>query len=378
MPRSAEPVPHVLHVFSTFGMGGPQVRFVSLANALKGRYRHTVLAMDGNLAASDGLDRGVDCGFAEMRVARNHGISFANVWHARRLLQRLRPSLLMTYNWGTIEWSLADWPALCRHVHVEDGFGPDESPERQNPRRALVRRLLLSRALVIVPSRTLHRVATERWRLRRVLYLPNGIDCARFARPPDESLAASLGLGGGGPVIGAVAGLRPEKNLGRLLRIFARLPRASGTRLAIIGDGPERGDLAALAAGLGIADRVVMPGAIAHPERLLRRFDIFALSSDTEQMPNAILEAMAAALPIVATDVGDLKAMVAPENAAFVLPREDEAAFAAALAALLEDAPSRRRIGRCNEERVRAQYALEQMVARYDRLFSGGDPGAAC
>jgi glycosyltransferase involved in cell wall biosynthesis len=376
MPGPAEPPRHLLHAFSTFAVGGPQTRFVALANALKDRYRHTVLAMDGNYAAAAGLDKAVDCETVAMPVVKSGGISLANLRNARAMLRRLRPDLLVTYNWGTIEWSLANWPAIVPHVHIEDGFGPDESPQRQNLRRVITRRLLLGRcARIIVPSHVLYDVATTRWRLppRRVLHLPNGIDCGRFAVPPDRALVAALGLDENGPVVGTVAALRAEKNLKRLVRIFAGLRQALGARLVIVGDGPERAAIEGEAARLGVADRVILAGALANPERILGRFGVFVLTSDTEQMPNSILEAMAAGLAIVATDVGDLKRMVAPENAPFVLPGEPEAAVTGALERLLGDDALRERIAAANQHRAQANYRLETMVERYDAVFSGRD-----
>jgi glycosyltransferase involved in cell wall biosynthesis len=377
MPDPAETPRHLLHVFSTFAIGGPQTRFVALANALKRRYCHTVLAMDGNYAAAEGLGKDLDCSIATMPVVKSSGISLANLRHARRLLRRLRPDLLVTYNWGTIEWSLANWPRpFAPHIHIEDGFGPDESPARQNWRRVIMRRLLLSQcARIVVPSYVLRDIAIRRWRLppKRVMHVPNGIDCDRFAEPPDHALLAALGLVGGGLVVGTVAALRPEKNLQRLIRVFAALPQDLDARLVIVGDGPERSALDDEAARLGVARRVIMAGGLANPEKLLGRFDVFALTSDTEQMPNTILEAMSAGLPIVATDVGDLKQMVAPENAPFVVPCEPETGLSDALLRLLRDGAQRAQIGSSNRRHVRMHYRLEAMTERYDAIFSGRD-----
>jgi glycosyltransferase involved in cell wall biosynthesis len=375
MATAADEPRHLLHVFSTFGVGGPQTRFVSLVNRLGGKYRHTVLAMDGNLAASAGLDKDVNCRFATIPVVKSAGISLANLRQARALLRRLRPDLLVTYNWGTVEWGPANWtPAFCPHLHIEDGFGPDESPDRQKFKRVAMRRILLARVRrIIVPSQTLVDVAARLWGFAagRIVYVPNGIDCTRFAAPPEATFFAAHGIAPGMPIIGTVAGLRPEKNLARLIRIFAALPAASEVRLVIVGDGPERALLTEQAERSGARDRIVFAGAMAQPERLLGRFDVFALTSDTEQMPNSILEAMAAGLPIVAADVGDLSRMLAPENAGLVIPRDDEAAFAAALLALLRDPARRRAIGDADRAHVRTHYDLDAMVARYDTLFSG-------
>jgi glycosyltransferase involved in cell wall biosynthesis len=175
-------------------------------------------------------------------------------------------------------------------------------------------------------------------------------------------------------VVGTVAALRREKNIGRLVRAFARLPRDRPYRLVIVGEGPDRTEIMASAEQLGLADRILLAGAIEKPERLLGRFDVFALSSDTEQMPYSILEAMAAGLPIVTTDVGDVKRMLAPENTPQVVPCADEAGLAAAMLGLLENAETRAMLGARNAERVRAGYSLETMLKRYRALFLGAQP----
>lgn len=357
-----EPPRKLLHVFSTFAVGGPQVRFCTLADRLGPGFHHDIVAMDGNTACRERLGPGVSIGFPGIDIRK--GATLGNVRRFAKALRTRRPDLLVTYNWGAIEWALANLLARRPHVHVEDGFGPEER-DRQLPRRVALRRLALRRATVALPSHTLRRIATETWRLdpARVIYLPNGIFLPRFA----TGLPA-LGWPGEGPVIGTVAALRAEKNLARLLRAFASLRRDRPARLVIVGDGPARAELEALAGTLGIAGAVHFAGHLAEPAPAYRGFDLFALSSDTEQMPLSVLEAMAAGLAVAATDVGDVAAMLAEANRPFVAPRED-AALARAMAALL-DAPERRAmIGDANRARAARDYDEATMVQRYAALF---------
>lgn len=375
MPH-AEGVPHLLHVFSTFSVGGPQTRFATLANRLGTKYRHTIIALDGDLACASRLDPGVDARVETMRLSKG-SLPFGNLIRIRRHLAAIKPDLLLTYNWGAIEWALAQrWhPVVRRHVHLEDGFGPEEILGRQLPRRVLFRRLALGGAArVVVPSRTLQRIATETWRLapKSVLRIANGVDLPRFAAPPDPAWANRLGIDVANPIIGSLGALRPEKNLARLIRAFAALPGDLPARLVIAGDGPEAAGLAALADTLGVARRIRFLGAVEHPERILGCFDIFALTSDTEQMPYALLEAMAAGLPVVATDVGDVAAMVAAENRRLVVPVQEEARLAAGLGELLMNADRRHSLGAANRAQIRAAFTLDRMVAAYDVLFSDG------
>ncbi len=353
----------LLNVFSTFAVGGPQVRFAALANRLGGRYRHRIVAMDATFAARERLAPDLDVEYPV--IAMHRGATFANLRPFRRALRTLRPDVLITHNWGSIDWAIANLPGLVRHIHIEDGFGPEER-DLQIGRRVLTRRLVLRRATVVLPSRTLEGLARDVWRLppTRLRYIPNGIDLARLNAARDPA-----GFPGEGPVIGTVAALRPEKALDRLLRAFALLGPVAA-RLVIVGDGRERPGLERLATALGITARVHFTGHIADPASLYAGFDVFALSSDTEQMPLTVIEAMAAGRPVVATDVGDVRVMVAPENAAFVGPKDD-AALARSLGALLADPKLRARLGAANRAKAARDYDQEAMFAAYAALFDG-------
>ena len=147
-------------------------------------------------------------------------------------------------------------------------------------------------------------------------------------------------------LFGTLGGLRPEKNLGRLLRIAAMLPKDLRWRLVIAGEGQERAALEAQAHALGLSERVVWTGFVERPGSLLGELDVYVLTSDTEQMPISVLEAMAVGLPVLATDVGDLRLMLpAQSRSTCLFAREEENAFAERLAALLASPDERRRLG---------------------------------
>ncbi len=357
--------PLLLHVYSTFAVGGPQVRFAALANRFGREFRHAVVAMDGNLACRERLDPGLDVVFPQVDIRK--GDTLGNRARFRAVLRAMRPDAMVTSNWGSIEWAMANTPTLVRHLHVEDGFGPEER-DQQLPRRVWMRRLLLRRAIVVVPSLVLHRIATEVWKLprSRLHYVPNGIDLGRFAPGRFDMARQARDV----PVIGTVAALRPEKNLARLLRAFAQVRARVTCRLVIAGDGPERAGLAALAGELGVADDVAFPGHVTDTPALFAGFDVFALSSDTEQMPISVLEAMAAGLPVAATDVGDVRAMLAPENGGSVVAR-DVPSLAEAIAELVGDPARCAALGAANRLRAEAAFDQNTMFAAWHALFLG-------
>lgn len=350
----------LLHVFPSFAAGGAQMRFVALANAFGPAFRHAVIALDGDYSCQSRLSPDVFVAFP--RLESGGSSLLGRLRQARALIAGLRPAVLVTSNWGSIEWAIANMLPLARHIHTEDGFGVEER-DRQILRRVLARRLALRRSVVVVPSRTLQRLTENVWRLapKRVRYIPNGIDLGRFAPAPAPHLE-------GIPVIGCVAALRPEKNLGRLLQAARQVSSTHPLRLVIAGDGPERPRLQALGTELGLD--IEWLGEITDPAPIYRRFDIFALASDTEQMPLSVLEAMASGLPIVCTDVGDVGAMVGAENRPLVSGR-DAGAVAASLGKLLDAPPWRLALGAANRRRAENEFDQFLMFQRYRALFDG-------
>ena len=136
-------------------------------------------------------------------------------------------------------------------------------------------------------------------------------------------------------------------------------------RLVIVGQGEALGALQARTGALGVAGCVLFAGHSTTPERWMASFDIFALSSDTEQMPLSVLEAMAAGLVVVATDVGDVRLMVAAGNAPFIVAR-DAGALADALA---RAAAAGAAVGAANQARAQAEYDQAAMLRRYRALL---------
>ena len=136
--------------------------------------------MDGRYDCRERLRDGLDVTTADVLAKKPD--TLGNRRRFRTYLRAHRPDLLITYNWGSLEWAMANWPRLVPHVHIEDGFGPEEA-DRQLLRRVWTRRLLLSNSRVVVPSRTLERIALHVWKLSpsRVRYIPNGVDCQRFS-----------------------------------------------------------------------------------------------------------------------------------------------------------------------------------------------------
>jgi L-malate glycosyltransferase len=365
----------ILHCHSTFSLGGKEARSVQLMNAFGEAAEHAVLsAMPDRLGARDAIDRTVRVDFPADAPPLTGAPTPLRLWRLARYMRGF--DLVLTYNWGAFDAVMArrffGGPPL---IHHEDGFNEDEC-ERLNPRRNLYRRAGLGAVYrLVVPSTRLEKIARTEWGTVPVR-IPNGIDPARYAVPPSVPIPG-LETGKGEVVIGTLAGLRAVKNLPRLVRCFAAMGQKQA-RLVIVGEGPESERIASEARQAGVAARVLMPGFLADPAGWIGHFDIFALSSDSEQFPISLVEAMAAGLPAVATAVGDVRAMVSEDNAPLVVEREDEAGFAAALASLAEQPHLRKAIGAANREKAARLYDERRMIAAYAELYGAaiGRPGA--
>jgi len=361
----------LLHVFPTFDHGGVQIRIASILNHFGARYSHTVFTLDGGAAASSRLDPALDVRLRDPGIGKARPLAAA--LRIRRLLADERPDLLLTYNWGAIEWAMVNRvTGTAPHIHLESGFGPEEA-DGQLPRRALFRRLALGRAhCLIVPSFTLVDIARTAWRVDpgRIRHIPNGVDCDQFGGPGDAAAACGFEPRPGGLIVGTVAPLRPEKNLRRLIRGFAAVaPRFPEARLLIVGDGAERASLERAAAEAGIAERTVFTGHVEQPHKIYPLMDVYALTSDTEQMPNTLIQAMAARLPVAAVDVGDVRPVLSPDNRPLVVAKADEPGFADLLAKLLGDVALRRRLSAANRQWVEENYSDARMFEAYGAAF---------
>ena len=368
MPSSP---PHLLHVFSTFCPAGPQVRTVTLMHGFGDRYRHTVVACDNRTEASE-LIQGVDVAYRPFSPGSGPA---ASLRFFRGLLKELKPDLLATYNWGAMDAVLAAKSLrFGAHVHHEDGFNADETDGLKG-RRNWTRRMSLRHSELIVPSSKLEGIAKEVWRLPQVRLIPNGVDAKAFACDLAKGAAfrAEHGIAKDAFLIGAVGHLRPVKNFGRLIRAAASAPFPEGARphLVIVGDGNERERLEGLAAEHRSALPITFAGHQADLVPAYSALDVFSLSSDSEQQPVSLLEAMAAGVPVAATDVGDIARTLSPEARAHVVPLgpEVEGALGEAFATLASSQEERDRLAQLGLGRVQAEFSVEAMLKGYGATF---------
>jgi glycosyltransferase involved in cell wall biosynthesis len=245
--------------------------------------------------------------------------------------------------------------------------------------RHVVETLFLSDALVLLaPSqgrylRDEEGVGRFPWRRAPEVVIPNGIVVGPRPSPADRDEARRrLGLDDADLVIGIAARLSRQKAHHVLLRAVALLhadrPRL---RLVVIGGGAEEPALRALVAELGIAEHVLFTGVRDDVRELLPGCDVTCLSSVHEGAPLVVLESMAAGVPVVATDCGAVRDLVADGREGFVVPVGDPDALAARLGTLLDDPALRADMGDRARRRAEAEYSIEHTAARFQELVTG-------
>jgi len=199
----------------------------------------------------------------------------------------------------------------------------------------------------------------------RIVFIPNGVAAADPPHRPRRRGAPLTAI--------TVGSLVPRKRLDTVLHAVASLPREDAVQVLVVGDGPQRSELERLASSLGLVRRVRFTGMVA-PEEVPRRLataDVFVLASESEGRPNALLEAMAAGLPVVATRIPGVRELVDHGVTGFLFDVGDAAGLAAALGRLRDDPGLRARLGAAGRRRI-AELGLtwERTGLAYARLFT--------
>jgi len=297
-------------------------------------------------------------------------------WNALRmasLFRAYRPDVVHTRNWTCIDAiigaRLAGVPVV---IHGEHGRGASD-PDGTNKFQRRVRRLLnpLVTEFVTV-SRDLAQwlAADVGIPSAKVTHIYNGVDTDTFSPGDRHEARKALGLPEARIVIGTVGRLDPVKDHRGLIEAFGRLAQRHDARLLIVGDGPCRAELEQLIIELALSSRVHLLGERDDIPQVLRALDIFTLPSLGEGISNAILEAMATGLPVVATRVGGNPELVQDGVTGFLVARRSADALAAALLRYVEDSLLVRRHGDAGRMRVLDTFSLSRMFAAYGDLYS--------
>jgi sugar transferase (PEP-CTERM/EpsH1 system associated) len=371
-PKAVRQTPlRVLHVLDHLDTGGTEYGVLKVLNGLPAQlFDGRICVMRGaraDLVASTALN-----GRIFYAGAPNRGAQFG-IARLARVFRDWQPHIVHSRNWGAIEAiPAARWAKVPIAIHSEHGYEL-EMLEGLPLRRRLLRRFFYPMAdaiFAVTRDLSAYHARQVGWSEEKIATIYNGVDTERFAPRPAEKqrIREELQVPEGRFVIGAVGRLVPIKNYSTLLRAARELLAAQlDISVVIIGSGPELYSLEREAAGMG--DRVRFLGQRTDLPALFDGMDAFAQTSICEGMSNTILEAMASAVPVVATDVGGNPEIVSDETTGLLFQRGDFRTLAAKFALLATNPALCRKLGDSGRRRAQTEFGLDNMMARYKALY---------
>lgn len=238
--------------------------------------------------------------------------------------------------------------------------------------RRMARHCRLQSDRIVVTSRAAQR-ETEAFGVprERIVLIPNGAALPEIGTPPDVAMRQLLGILPHERLVLFVGALRPHKRPLLALESFAALPAEdrARTRLWFLGDGPLRGKLAQRIEQVGLDSRVRLWGEVADVDPFLRAADVFLSPSVAEGMSNALLEAMAHALPCIATRISGSEDLIDDGRNGLLVPADETGAMTRALHRLLGDPALRQKRGNSARRMIETGYAISTIAARYVELY---------
>lgn len=371
--------PRILQTIETGGPGGAERVMINLVSRLHQDRAHGVSSL---LIRSGWLmDRLIETGAPLHQLELKRSIDPFFLRSLVRLIRRERVGLIHSHEfamtlYGGVAGAITGVPVVST-IHGRSYY-PDA------PRRVQALRMLSRRSRMVAVSDELRGFLTDSLGVRGVEVIPNGIDVDRYSGGAREATRAELGFGPDDVVIGAVGNLYPVKGHTVLIEAVARLAPAFPTlRIAIAGRGDEESALRTQAKEAGLGDRLHLLGFRDDVPALLSAFDLYTLPSFSEGQSLALMEAMAAGLPIVASRVGGNPELLREGESGLLFDAGDSAGLAEALRRLIDDPELSRRLGAAARIRARKEFGVERMVDRYLALYqtlgfpAGPDPAGA-
>ena len=383
-PSCRRPV-RVARVIARLNIGGPAQHAILLTAGLdRARFATTLITGVVGHAEGDFTEaaraRGVDpIVIPELSRSIRPARDLAALVKLVSLFRRLRPDIVHTHTakagtLGRLAARFARVPVTIHtfHGHVLEGyFSRPVTRAFLEVERRLAR--TTDRLVTVSPRLKAQLLAMGIGRPEQVDVVPLGLDLERFrrARPASLALRPSLGLTGDMPLLGIVGRLVPIKDHATLFQALARLhDEGPAVHLVVIGDGEERARLEELAGRLGLGSRIHFLGWRVDLETILKELDVVICASRNEGTPVALIEAMAAGIPVLSTDVGGVADLVAHEETGWLVPSGDPDAMASGIRRLLSDRILGARLAAAGQVAALDRHDVARLISRVEVLYA--------
>lgn len=357
----------ILHVIPTLDRSGAEKQLTLLARGLpRAEFDVHVCALTRSGPLAETL---AEAGVPLTVIGKSYKFDPSAFWRLKKHIGQLQPDLVQTWlfaanSYGRAAALSAGAPCLVASERCAD---PWKTWHEFAIDRWLARR---TDRIVVNGGGVRDFYAAHGLPLQKFTLIPNGIDPLPASTLSREDLLRQLDLPADARLLGAVCRLWPQKRLKDLLWMTDLLKVVrDDVHLLVIGDGPQRARLERFQRLIKIEDKVHFLGHRADVPQLLPHFDMLLLASEYEGLPNAVMEAMAAGLPVLASDIAGNRDLVAPGETGYLIPVGDRASFARYALKLLNDPQLRRQMGDAARDRVLSQFSVERMVERHAELY---------
>ncbi len=361
----------VCHLVHSLGVGGAEILAARIGRRLSGAYRFLYVCLDGLGPLGEDLVRE---GFAVHVLTRRPGVDLRCVGRLAGLLRRMKVDVIHAHQYTPFSYAVLA-RLLCRRPAILFTEHGRWFPDFPRFKRIIANRLLLERRDEVVGVGEAVRQAlirNEGFPAPRVATIYNGIDLSDYSRIPDDRIPIrrKLGIDLDDFVLIQVARLDALKDHATAIRALAHVAEnRSDVKLVLVGEGPEEKSIRQLSQDLGLEDQIRWLGLRTDVPRLLAAADLALLTSVSEGIPLTLIEAMAARLPIVATNVGGVGEVVENGRTGLLVSSRDAEALSQQILTLAGDRERCQRMGRLGFERVSNCFTEGQMHAGYLRLY---------
>ncbi|MEE9413381.1 MAG: TIGR03088 family PEP-CTERM/XrtA system glycosyltransferase [Methylococcales bacterium] len=367
--------PLITHIIYRLDVGGLENGLVNLINTMpEQNYRHAIICITHATDFRQRIQR-PDVSIYELNKAEGKNLWY--YWTIYKLLRQLKPTIVHTRNIPTIECQLSAFLAgIPYRIHGEHGWDVHD-PDGNNVKYQWLRRIIKNFIHHFVPlSEQLEDYLTEKIHVstEKITRISNGVDTGRFY-PNPKGRATIINCPFSDPndlLIGTVGRMHGVKDQLNLVRAFIELRKAKHTRhvrLLLIGEGPLRQQAGLLLEKNGLIDDAWLPGWRSDIADIMRGMDVFVLPSSSEGISNTILEAMASALPVIATDVGGNAELVNDATTGSIVPKSNHVLMAKALDAYIKQPELLTQHGQAGYQRIHNEFSMETMINQYHDVY---------